>query len=72
MTNTAHLLSVCMYVSVRLFPSCGFSNTAVSILNNMRVPYETVDVLADERMRYVCRCLSLVVRHWTRCVFGQW
>lgn len=35
----------------KLFPSCGFSNTAVRILDEMRVPYETVDVLADERMR---------------------
>jgi glutaredoxin len=35
----------------RLFPSCGFSNTAVRILDGLNVPYETVDVLADERIR---------------------
>jgi glutaredoxin len=35
----------------RLFPSCGFSNTAVRILSDLRVEFETVDVLADERVR---------------------
>jgi monothiol glutaredoxin len=35
----------------RQFPQCGFSNTCVQILNAMNVPYETVDVLADESLR---------------------
>lgn len=35
----------------RMFPQCGFSNTVVQILNTMAVPYETVDVLADDRVR---------------------
>ncbi|GAB5037305.1 glutaredoxin-like protein [Nannochloropsis oceanica] len=35
----------------RLFPSCGFSNTAIRILDQLNVEYETVDVLADERIR---------------------
>ena len=33
------------------FPQCGFSNTAVQILNAMNVPYETYDVLSDQSVR---------------------
>eukprot|EP00850_Spirogloea_muscicola_P021502 SM000251S08833 [mRNA] locus=s251:138298:139488:- [translate_table: standard] len=35
----------------RQFPQCGFSNTCVQILNAMAVPYETVNILEDERLR---------------------
>ena len=35
----------------KLFPQCGFSNTAVQILNSLSVPYETCDVLADQKVR---------------------
>jgi monothiol glutaredoxin len=35
----------------KLMPQCGFSNTVVQILNTMGVPYETVDVLADQEIR---------------------
>eukprot|EP01025_Chloroclados_australasicus_P030346 TRINITY_DN3045_c0_g1_i1.p1 TRINITY_DN3045_c0_g1~~TRINITY_DN3045_c0_g1_i1.p1 ORF type:complete len:167 (+),score=9.96 TRINITY_DN3045_c0_g1_i1:149-649(+) len=35
----------------RDFPQCGFSNTVVQILNQMSVPYETVDVLSDNLIR---------------------
>lgn len=35
----------------RQFPQCGFSNTCVQILNMMEVPYETVNILEDERLR---------------------
>ncbi|MBE9093836.1 Grx4 family monothiol glutaredoxin [Tychonema sp. LEGE 07203] len=35
----------------KLMPQCGFSNTVVQILNNLGVPYETVDVLADQEIR---------------------
>lgn len=35
----------------KLFPQCGFSNTAVQILNAFGIPFETVDVLADENIR---------------------
>eukprot|EP00977_Amphora_coffeiformis_P016485 scaffold5111_cov166-Amphora_coffeaeformis.AAC.5 len=35
----------------KLFPQCGFSNTAVQILNSYGIPFETVDVLADESIR---------------------
>jgi monothiol glutaredoxin len=35
----------------KLFPQCGFSNTACRILDQFNVPYETVDVLADEKIR---------------------
>jgi len=35
----------------KLFPQCGFSNTAVQILNSLNVEYETYDVLADEAVR---------------------
>ncbi|KAK9832069.1 hypothetical protein WJX81_003982 [Elliptochloris bilobata] len=35
----------------REFPQCGFSNTCVQILNMLNVPYETVNILEDERLR---------------------
>jgi monothiol glutaredoxin len=35
----------------KLMPQCGFSNTVVQILNTLGVPYETVDVLADQEIR---------------------
>ena len=34
-----------------LFPQCGFSSRAVSILDHLGVPYETVDVLQDPEVR---------------------
>ncbi|MGC1308786.1 MAG: Grx4 family monothiol glutaredoxin [Phormidesmis sp.] len=35
----------------KLMPQCGFSNNVVQILNQLGVPYETVDVLADPEIR---------------------
>ncbi|NJK29894.1 MAG: Grx4 family monothiol glutaredoxin [Acaryochloris sp. RU_4_1] len=35
----------------KLMPQCGFSNTAVQILNSLGTPYETVDVLSDPDIR---------------------
>mmetsp|Transcript_18909 Transcript_18909/g.24323 ORF Transcript_18909/g.24323 Transcript_18909/m.24323 type:complete len:161 (-) Transcript_18909:220-702(-) len=35
----------------KLFPQCGFSNTATQILNSFNLEYETVDVLSDEYIR---------------------
>jgi monothiol glutaredoxin len=35
----------------RLFPQCGFSNTAVQILESFGIEFITVDVLADESIR---------------------
>ncbi|MGF1498342.1 MAG: Grx4 family monothiol glutaredoxin [Elainellaceae cyanobacterium] len=35
----------------KLMPQCGFSNNVVQILNMLGVPYETVDVLADNEIR---------------------
>ena len=35
----------------KMFPQCGFSNTAVAILNALEQPYETFDVLSDESVR---------------------
>jgi glutaredoxin-related protein len=35
----------------RLMPSCGYSGTMIQILNQLGVPYETRDVLTDERLR---------------------
>ena len=35
----------------KLFPQCGFSNTACRILDAISVPYETVNVLEDDRIR---------------------
>jgi monothiol glutaredoxin len=34
-----------------LFPQCGFSSRAVSILDHLGVKYETVDVLQDQAIR---------------------
>jgi len=35
----------------KLFPQCGFSNTAVRILDAIEKPFETVNVLEDENIR---------------------
>ena len=35
----------------KLMPQCGFSNNVVQILNSLGVPYETVDILADQDVR---------------------
>lgn len=35
----------------KLMPQCGFSNNVVQILNILAVPYETVDILADQEIR---------------------
>lgn len=35
----------------KLFPQCGFSNTAVQILNTCGIEYETFDVLSDNAIR---------------------
>ena len=34
-----------------LFPQCGFSSRAISILDHLGVDYETVDVLQDQGIR---------------------
>lgn len=33
------------------FPQCGFSNTVVSILKAVNVPFETVNILENEMLR---------------------
>ncbi|MFN6179368.1 MAG: Grx4 family monothiol glutaredoxin [Dolichospermum sp.] len=35
----------------KLMPQCGFSNHVVQILNTLGVPFETLDVLADQDIR---------------------
>lgn len=35
----------------KLMPQCGFSNNVVQILNTLGIPFETVDVLADQDIR---------------------
>lgn len=35
----------------KLFPQCGFSNTACQILQSFNIDFETVDVLADNSIR---------------------
>jgi monothiol glutaredoxin len=35
----------------KLFPQCGFSNTATQILQSFDIPFHTVDVLSDEAIR---------------------
>ena len=34
-----------------LFPQCGFSSTAIAILERLNVAFEGVDVLADQEIR---------------------
>lgn len=33
------------------FPQCGFSAAVIDVFNNLKVPYETVDVLSDPEIR---------------------
>jgi monothiol glutaredoxin len=35
----------------KLFPQCGFSNTATQILMSYNIDFHTVDVLADDDIR---------------------
>nr|ARO91028.1 glutaredoxin-related protein [Flintiella sanguinaria] len=35
----------------KLMPMCGFSNTAVQILNSIQIRYQTIDVLEDNTIR---------------------
>mmetsp|Transcript_22711 Transcript_22711/g.63387 ORF Transcript_22711/g.63387 Transcript_22711/m.63387 type:complete len:164 (-) Transcript_22711:367-858(-) len=35
----------------KLFPQCGFSNTATQILQSYQIDFHTVDVLSDEAIR---------------------
>ena len=35
----------------KLMPQCGFSNNVVQILNTLVVPFETLDILADQEIR---------------------
>ena len=41
-----------------LFPQCGFSSRAIAILDHLEVPYETVDVLADQEIRQGIKAFS--------------
>lgn len=41
-----------------LFPQCGFSNRAVSILTHLDVPFESVDVLQDQEVRQGIKAFS--------------
>ncbi|MEO6433192.1 MAG: Grx4 family monothiol glutaredoxin [Sphingomicrobium sp.] len=41
-----------------LFPQCGFSSRAVSILDRLGVEFETVDVLADPDIRQGIKAYS--------------
>ena len=42
---------VCFIKGTKEQPRCGFSNTVVQIFSSMGVPFETVDILADENLR---------------------
>lgn len=42
----------------KLMPQCGFSNNVVQILKMLGVPFETVDVLADEDIRQGIKAYS--------------
>ncbi|MEO6248328.1 MAG: Grx4 family monothiol glutaredoxin [Sphingomicrobium sp.] len=41
-----------------LFPQCGFSSKAISILDHLGVSYETVDVLQDGEIRQGIKAFS--------------
>jgi len=41
-----------------LFPQCGFSSSAIQILERLGVDYETVDVLADPEVRTGIKAFS--------------
>jgi monothiol glutaredoxin len=41
-----------------LFPQCGFSNRAVSILNHLNVEFESIDVLQDQEVRQGIKAFS--------------
>ena len=41
-----------------LFPQCGFSNRAVSILSHLGVEFESVDVLQDQEVRQGIKAFS--------------
>lgn len=38
-------------LNIFLFKKCGFSNTAVQILDSFKIDFHTIDVLADEAIR---------------------
>ena len=42
----------------RMFPQCGFSNTAVQVLGALGVEYETFDILEDAFVRQEGECDS--------------
>jgi len=42
----------------KLFPQCGFSNSATQILNSYNIEFHTVDVLADEEIRQGVKVFS--------------
>ena len=35
----------------KIFPQCGFSNTAIQILTSFNIDFHTVDILSDEAIR---------------------
>jgi len=41
-----------------LFPQCGFSSKAISILDHLGAPYETIDVLQDMEVRQGIKAYS--------------
>ncbi len=41
-----------------LFPQCGFSSRAVSILNHLEVEFDSVDVLQDQEVRQGIKAYS--------------
>ena len=43
----------------KLFPQCGFSNTACQILQSYNIEFHSVDVLADEEIRQGVKVFSL-------------
>ena len=42
----------------KLFPQCGFSNSACQILQSFNIEFESVDVLADEEIRQGVKIFS--------------
>ena len=51
----------------KLFPQCGFSNTATQILTSYDIDFHTVDVLSDEAIRQGIKDFSQWVRFVLPC-----
>ena len=57
----------------KLFPQCGFSNTASQILQSYNIDFHTVDVLAGSFRLMLCISFSEeIFLRWCRLFHGYW